>query len=68
MEQDRLAGKDAPGEEAPETQAEKRISRKKFVSGAGAAGAGIVLGSIPGVAEAKAWTRESRTINWRAAR
>ncbi len=60
MEQDRLEGKDAPGEEAPETQAEKRISRKKFVSGAGAAGAGIVLGGIPGVAEAKAWTRESR--------
>jgi multiple sugar transport system substrate-binding protein len=60
MEQERLKGKDAPGEEAPETQAEQRISRKKFVSGAGVAGAGIVLGGIPGLAEAKAWTRQSR--------
>jgi multiple sugar transport system substrate-binding protein len=38
----------------------KTLSRKKFVAGAGAAGAGIVLGGVPGVAAAKGWSPQSR--------
>jgi multiple sugar transport system substrate-binding protein len=59
MDQDMLEGK-AASEETQRTSAEKPISRKKFVAGAGAAGAGIILGSVPGSARAKAWTPQSR--------
>jgi multiple sugar transport system substrate-binding protein len=38
----------------------KSLSRKTFIAGAGAAGAGLVLGSVPGVAAAKSWNSQSR--------
>jgi multiple sugar transport system substrate-binding protein len=49
-----------PAEESGDEWSGKTLSRKKFVAGAGAAGAGIVLGTIPGYAGAKAWTPQSR--------
>jgi multiple sugar transport system substrate-binding protein len=60
MDQDNLDGKDVPAEATPESPADTPISRKKFVLGAGAAGAGIILGSVPGIARAKPWTAQSR--------
>jgi multiple sugar transport system substrate-binding protein len=59
MERDRLDGHDAPAEQ-PARGAEKPITRRKFVAGASAAGAGLVAAGIPGYAGAKAWTRSSR--------
>jgi multiple sugar transport system substrate-binding protein len=59
MELDKREPEDAPDEETLETPGEKPFSRRKFVAGAGMAGAGIVAGSIPGLASAKPWTRHS---------
>src|SRR5262245_52298980 len=59
MDQDNLDGKHVP-EVTPGTPTDKPISRKTFVAGAGATGAGIILGSVPGIARAKAWTAQSR--------
>ena len=47
-----------PAAESGDERSGKPLSRKKFVVGAGAAGAGIVLGSVPGVAAAKGWTAQ----------
>ena len=44
----------------PEEAEGTPLSRKKFIAGAGAAGAGIVLGSVPGVAAARSWSSQSR--------
>jgi multiple sugar transport system substrate-binding protein len=57
MENDELEGKGRPPEDAPESKA---ISRKQFVAGAGLAGAGLVAAGVPGLAQARAWTRSSR--------
>ena len=54
MEHDKLDGRDAPAEEH-EAGANKPITRKKFIAGAGAAGAGIALAGLPGVASARGW-------------
>jgi multiple sugar transport system substrate-binding protein len=59
MEHDKLDGRDAPAEEH-EAGANKPITRKAFVAGAGAAGAGIVLGGLPGVASARGWAATDR--------
>jgi multiple sugar transport system substrate-binding protein len=56
MDEKELHAADAPQDE----DAGKPISRKKFVAGAAAGGAGIALGAIPGLAGAKAWTPQSR--------
>jgi multiple sugar transport system substrate-binding protein len=47
-----------PGEE--EASGGKRLTRGKFLAGAGAAGAGLAFGAIPGYAGIKAWTPQSR--------
>jgi multiple sugar transport system substrate-binding protein len=47
-----------PEAEARSEESEQRLTRGKFVKGAGVAGAGLVLGGLPGVA--KAWTPQSR--------
>jgi multiple sugar transport system substrate-binding protein len=60
MELDKWEAEDAPDEETPDAPREQPLSRKKFIAGAGVAGAGIVLGGIPGLASAKAWTPQSR--------
>ena len=59
MEHDKLEGRDAPAEEH-EAGVDKPITRKTFIAGAGAAGAGIVLGGLPGVASARGWAITDR--------
>src|SRR5947207_7266886 len=59
MEHDKLDGRDAPAEEH-EAGANKPITRKKFIAGAGAAGAGIALAGLPGVASARGWAAADR--------
>src|SRR5207244_6569609 len=50
---------DAPAEEH-EAGATRPITRRTFVAGAGAAGAGIALAGIPGVASARGWAPTDR--------
>jgi multiple sugar transport system substrate-binding protein len=60
MRKGNLEGKHVPPEvhEAPADESEKRLTRGKFIAGAGVAGAGLALGSVP--AMAKGWTPQSR--------
>jgi hypothetical protein len=54
-------GRAIPPEGQEESEAgDERLSRGKFIAGAGIAGAGLVVGAIPGYAGVKHWTRQSR--------
>ena len=59
MEHDKLEGKVDPVEEQG-TAGDKAVSRKKFIAGAGAVGAGIAMAGLPGYASAKAWSKSDR--------
>jgi multiple sugar transport system substrate-binding protein len=60
MSKGNLEGNDIPPEvhEASGEGSEKRLTRGKFIAGAGVAGAGLALGNVP--AMAKGWTAQSR--------
>ena len=60
MSKGNLEGNGIPPEdhEALEDESEKRLTRGKFIAGAGVAGAGLALGSVP--AMAKGWSPHSR--------
>src|SRR5262245_34607062 len=47
-----------PEEQHEESTDEKRLSRGKFITAAGVAGAGLVVGGAP--AMAKSWSKDSR--------
>lgn len=60
MSKGNLEGNDIPPEvhEALEDESKKRLTRSKFIAGAGVAGAGLALGGAP--AMARGWTPHSR--------
>ena len=60
MSKAELEGSSAPPEvdEGPADEGGKRLTRGKFIAGAGAAGAGLAFGAMP--AMAKGWSPESR--------
>jgi len=60
MSKGNLEGNDLPPEvhDVSANESEKRLTRGKFIAGAGVAGAGLALGGVP--AMAKGWTPGSR--------